>query len=206
MPAAAHPAPGNISAVVLAGGRAMRMGGDDKGLRSFHGRPLVARICAEIAPQVSEVLINANRNQAAYRAFGCAVVEDRLRGHLGPLAGMHAALLAAAHPWLLTLPCDSPFIRPDYAARMSAAARAQNTRLAVAHDGARAQPVYSLIHRDLAAGLEQFLRDGGRKIDKWHAEQPCAVVEFAGEQRMFINANTPQEWAEMEGGESTPRA
>ncbi|MGR3983954.1 MAG: molybdenum cofactor guanylyltransferase [Gammaproteobacteria bacterium] len=200
MPGGAAPFAG-LSAVVLAGGRAMRMGGIDKGLRDFRGRPLVARICAEIAPQVAEVLINANSNHAAYRAFGCAVIADQLRGRLGPLAGMHAALLAAAHPWLLTLPCDSAFVRPDYAARMLAAARAQNTQLAVAHDGARMQPVFSLLHRDLAAGLGEFLRAGGRKIDKWHAGHACAAADFAGELRMFINANTPQEWAEMEAAE-----
>ncbi|MDA7970070.1 MAG: molybdenum cofactor guanylyltransferase [Gammaproteobacteria bacterium] len=190
--------PASLTAVVLAGGRATRMGGADKGLREFRGRPLAAQICEAIAPQVAEVLISANRNHAEYRAFGCAVIEDELSGSLGPLAGMHAALRAAAYPWLLTLPCDSPFVRPDYAARMLEAARAQNAQLAVAHDGMRAQPVHMLLHRELTADLENFLREGGRKIDQWHARHNCATADFSGETRMFLNANTPEEWAEME--------
>lgn len=192
------PATNTTTAVILAGGRAMRMGGGDKALRDFCGAPLLAQICDAIAPQVAEVLVNANRNLDAHRAFGHAVIADELHGHLGPLAGMHAALRAAAHEWLLTLPCDSPFVRADYALRMRAAADSAGARLAVAHDGARTQPVFALIHRDLTADLEEFLRAGGRKIDRWHARHLCAPADFSGETRMFANANTPQEWAEME--------
>lgn len=187
-----------VSAVLLAGGRATRMGGTDKGLIGFQGAPLAARICAALAPQVAELMINANRNRERYRALGYKVVKDNLTGHQGPLAGMHAALLEAAHPWLLTIPCDGPFVCADYAGRMLATANQQNARLAVAHDGERAQPVYSLIHRDLADSLERFLSEGERKIDRWHAQHAFAEVDFSAEQSMFANVNTPQELAELE--------
>lgn len=189
-----------VSAVVLAGGRATRMDGADKGLVAFRGRPLVARICAALKPQVAEVMINANRNRERYRQFGHRVVADRLPGHQGPLAGMHAALLAAEHPWLLTIPCDGPFVAADYAARMRAAAGAAGVALAVAHDGARAQPVYSLIHRDLAGSLERFLRGGERKIDLWHGQHAFATVDFSADPDLFTNINTPQQLAGLEAG------
>ena len=187
-----------LSAVVLAGGRATRMGGDDKGLMHFLGEPLAARISAALAPQVAEVMVNANRNLARYRQLGYKVVEDKLQDHQGPLAGMHAALLEATHPWLLTIPCDGPFVATDYATRMLAAATAKNTELAVAHDGQRPQPVYSLIHRNLAPALAQFLKTGKRKIDHWHAQHPLAKVDFSTEPTLFTNVNTPAQLAELE--------
>lgn len=194
-----------LSAVILAGGRATRMGGADKGLIQFQGTPLVARICAALKPQVAELMINANRNLDPYRQLGHKVVEDRLTDHQGPLAGMHAALLEAEHPWLLTLPCDGPFVCADYARRMLDAAGEQNVRLAVAHDGERAQPVYSLIHRDLARSLAQFLSTGQRKIDRWHAQHAFATVDFSADPSMFVNINTPQQLAEIEQLSANPR-
>jgi len=113
---------------------------------------------------------------------------------------MHAALSAAAGPWLLTIPCDGPFVAGDYAAKMYAAAIAAGARLAVAHDGARAQPVYSLIHRDLADDLERFLQSGMRKIDQWHARHALASVDFSDAPAMFTNINTAQQLAELERG------
>jgi len=193
---------GNITAVVLAGGRATRMGGVDKGLVVLRGRPLAAGIGAALAMQstVAEVVINANRNIAKYRRLGYRVIEDRLPDHQGPLAGMHAALLAAAQPWLLTIPCDGPFVAGDYAQRMHAAAIDAGAKLAVAHDGARMQPVYSLIHRDLSDDLEQFLQSGQRKIDKWHARHAFATVDFSATPEMFTNINTEERLAELERG------
>ena len=51
-----------ISAVILAGGKARRMGGCDKGLQLLHGKPLIARVIERLRPQVGEIAINANRN------------------------------------------------------------------------------------------------------------------------------------------------
>ena len=121
-----------------------------------------------------------------------------MRGHQGPLAGMHTALLEAAHPWVLTISCDGPFVADDYAAKMLRATDAEQVELAVAHDGERMQPVYSLIHRDLARNLEKFLSIGERKIDRWHEQHAFATVDFSENQSMFVNINTPQQLAEIE--------
>ena len=187
-----------VSAVVLAGGRATRMGGKDKGLLVFRGKPLAAQICAALAPQVTELMINANRNFASYKKLNYKVIRDQLADYQGPLAGMHAALCQATHPWLLTIPCDGPFVCADYASRMLAAADEKKAPLAVAHDGERMQPVYSLIHRDLADSLERFLQSDERKIDRWHAQHTFATVDFSDYRSMFVNVNTPQQLAEIE--------
>ncbi len=187
-----------ITALLLAGGRGTRMGGVDKGQVGFRGRTLAAGICAAIAPQVAQIIINANRNLESYGELGHAVIEDQMAGHLGPLAGMHAGFAAARQPWLLTIPCDGPFVRPDYAAAMLRAALAQGVKLAVAHDGQRYQPVYCLIHRDLAASLAAFLAAGERKIDRWHSQHDFARVDFSAHPDMFTNINTAAQLAALE--------
>lgn len=187
-----------VSAVVLAGGRATRMGGADKGLVQFLGEPMAARVGSALQPQVAEVMINANRNLHQYRQLGYPVVADAQHDYQGPLAGMQAALCAATHAWLLTVPCDGPFVADDYAHKMSAAAQSENVQLAVAHDGARLQPVYALLHRQLAASLADFLRGGERKIERWYQQHAFATVDFSQQPAMFTNVNTRRQLAELE--------
>ena len=115
-----------ITGLILAGGRARRMGGQDKGLIPLAGRPLIAWVIEALRPQVGSILISANRNQAAYAAFGYPVIGDEaggpdLTGFQGPLAGIAAAMTLAQTPWLLTLPCDTPLLPADLAARLAAA-------------------------------------------------------------------------------------
>src|SRR5258706_1664052 len=107
-----------VSGVVLAGGQGRRMGGVDKGLQLLHGKPVVAHVLARFAPQVGEIVINANQNAAEYAKFGHRVVADEIGGFSGPLAGLHAGLLAASHPLVVTVPCDSPFLPDDLVSRL----------------------------------------------------------------------------------------
>src|SRR5438477_11707836 len=99
-----------ITGLVLAGGQGRRMGSVDKGLVLLQGRPLVRHVLERFSPQVDEILINANRNIAAYEALGHPVIRDRVEGYAGPLAGLHAGLMHARHPLAATVPCDSPFL------------------------------------------------------------------------------------------------
>ena len=120
-----------ITGVVLAGGLGRRMGGSDKGLEELRGRPLAAWVVERLAPQVDELLISANRNGGRYAALGHRVLGDRIAGFAGPLAGLHAALEAAAHPLVATVPCDSPFLPGDLISRLLSALTAPGTKLSV---------------------------------------------------------------------------
>ena len=184
--------PSPIVGAILAGGRAKRLGGVDKGLVEIHGRPLVSWIIEVLAPQVDGVLINANRNGDRYRQYGFPVVPDRLPDHQGPLAGI-AAVLAEVPPGgaALTVPCDSPSPPADLAARLSAALDAGEGDLAVAHDGERLQPVHALIPATLRVSLDAFLASGGRKVERWLAGHRVAVVDFSDCRDRFINLNHP---------------
>jgi molybdopterin-guanine dinucleotide biosynthesis protein A len=185
-----------VSGVLLAGGQGSRMGGVDKGLVPLGGQPMAALVLARLAPQVDEILINANRNTVAWAAFGHPVVVDQLAGYAGPLAGLHAALAHARHPLVLTVPCDSPFLPADLVARLGAALRAADAELAVAKTFDQPHPVFCLCRRELAGHLGDFLAAGGRKIDRWYASLKVVEVAFDDEEAAFRNINTPAELAE----------
>ena len=187
------PAPTNLTAVILAGGRGSRLGGQDKGLLMLHGKPFCAHQLEALRPQVAEVLLNVNRNHDRYAQLGITLVDDRLSDFQGPLAGIHAALTQIKTDYLLSVPCDAPNIPPDYAQRMLEAAQRQQQKIAVAHDGEREQPVYLLLHRSLFDSLTEYLSAGDRKIDRWYQAAGYVQVLFEDRKEMFVNANTPEE-------------
>jgi len=182
-----------ITGVVLAGGLGRRMSADgqglDKGLQPFRGRPMAAHVLARLAPQVGLIAVNANRELDAWRAFGHPVFEDRIGGFAGPLAGLHAAMCFARTPWIVTAPCDSPFLPPDLVARLASAALAQCAQVAVARTGEQPPPVFALAQRALLGHLEAFLATGRRRIDAWYAPLRVVEVDFEDEQA-FVNINT----------------
>ncbi len=180
-----------VSGIVLAGGQGRRMGGVDKGLQPLRGKPMVAWALERLAPQVNEILVNANQNLEAYAKFGHRVVPDAIGGFAGPLAGLHAGLTAASHPLAVTVPCDSPFLPLDLVARLRKALGEHD--LAVAKTGAQPHPVFSLVRRTVLDHLGQYLSSGGRKIDAWYATLKVVEVSFDDEADAFRNINTREE-------------
>jgi molybdopterin-guanine dinucleotide biosynthesis protein A len=184
-----------ITGVILAGGLGRRMGGVDKGLQLLNDKPMVHWAIERFAPQVDEVLINANQNAAQYGAFGFPVVPDQIPDFAGPLAGLHAALSRAAHPLVATVPCDSPFLPADLVSRLKAALDADGADLAVARTFDQAHPVFCLCRRDVLPHLTAFLESGGRKVDHWYATLKVSEVAFDDQAEAFSNINTREELA-----------
>ena len=182
-----------ITGVLLAGGQGRRMGGVDKGLVTLKGRPMAEWVLERLLPQVNELLINANQNGERYADFGYPVFPDQIDGFAGPLAGLHTALTKAAHPLVLTVPCDSPFLPDDLVARLHKALQAQNADLAVAKTFDRSHPVFCLCRRQVQPHLEAFLQEGGRKIDRWYSSLNVVEVPFDDEAEAFENINTREE-------------
>ena len=189
---------GALVGVILAGGLGRRMGGVDKGLRELHGRPMVAAVIERFAPQVGELLINANQNIETYAQFGYRVIPDVIGGFAGPLAGLHRGLSAATHELVATVPCDSPFLPLDLIARLYGALSTNQAELAVARTGDQPHPVFCLTHKSVLPGLTTFLESGGRKIDTWYAALKVVEVRFDDEAAAFSNINTPDELRQMQ--------
>lgn len=187
-----------ISGVVLAGGLGRRMGSVDKGLLPLRGRPLAAWAADRLAPQVDELLINANRSTEAYAAFGYPVIADSLPGYAGPLAGLHAALAQAAHPLIATAPCDSPFLPVDLVDRLAAGLIRAGATIAVARCGERTHPVFCLCRREVLPALERTILNGELRFERWIRAQHYVEVAFDDQPEAFANINTPDELSALE--------
>ncbi len=198
----------SITAVILAGGRGSRMGGVDKGLQSFNGVPLAMHTLLRLTPQVGEVMINANRNLAAYESFGVPVWPDAtaLGDFAGPLSGFMTGLERCETPYLVTVPCDTPLFPLDLVARMAVVFEEQSADFAVAsapeEDGqTRPQPVFCLMGTHMLESLHRFTQAGGRKIDAWTAQHKVVHVPFnlpGDDAQAFFNANTLAELHQLE--------
>lgn len=203
MVALPEPRSAAITGVILAGGLSRRMGTPDapvdKGLAMFRGRPMVSWVIELLGRQVDEVLLNANRNPLEYGRFGPKVIADRITGFAGPLAGLEAAMAVARHPWVLSVPCDSPFLPGDLACRMADAVAAAGVALGVARSGGRDQSVFLLAHRSLAPGIAAFLATGESRVGSWYASLARATVDF-DELAGFRNINTPDELSRFANG------
>lgn len=183
-----------VTGLILAGGRGSRLGGADKGLVAWRGQPLVAHAVERLASQVDRLLISANRNLDAYRAFGCAVVADCGGDYAGPLAGLQAGLAACATPLLATVPCDAPGLPLDLVARLLAALDAEGRPAAVARTADGLQPTFLLCRTSVAAALDAWLSTGGRKAADWLRTIDAVEVPFA-DATSFANLNTPADLA-----------
>ncbi|MEM8843805.1 MAG: molybdenum cofactor guanylyltransferase MobA [Pseudomonadota bacterium] len=185
----------NTAGLILAGGKAQRMGGNDKGLVQLNGRPMIEFVINGLKPQVSTIFINANRNMDTYKQYGFDVLEDQLNDFQGPLAGFASGLDHCETDYIVTAPCDGPFVCADYVDRLHIAANDESSLISVAHDGKRLQPVYALLHKSLKTSLLKFLESGDRKIDRWYEQEHYAKADFTDAQEMFANVNTPDELA-----------
>ena len=186
-----------ISAIVLAGGRGRRMGEVDKGLQLLQGKPLVSWVVDRIAPQVSEVLISANRNLERYREMGYVVLPDEMPGFPGPLAGLRRAMSEVNHPLWLSVPCDTPFLPEDLVQRLYAALMADKADLAVATVEGQMQPTICLGYTYLHAGLGDFLARGGRRVSEWQSGLHRTTALFSDLQS-FRNINAQADLKEAE--------
>ena len=188
-----------ITGVVLAGGRATRMGGSDKGLIEVRGRPMVGYVAAALRPRVGSLMVSANRNPERYAAIcECPIVSDRVSGYAGPLAGMASAMEASATRYLLAAPCDSPLVAPELGPRLYRALLAEDAEISVAHDGTRMQPVFVLLRRELLVDCLAYLEAGERKIDTWYLSHRLAQADLSEFPDMFLNINTPEDRARIE--------
>jgi len=183
----------DITGLILCGGRGTRMGGVDKGLQAHQGMPLATHALLRLQLQVGQVMINANRNLAAYESMGVPVWPDAMPDFPGPLAGWLTGLEHCDTPYLVTVPCDTPGFPMDLVERLAQALVAADADIAMAatlEDGqAQRQPVFCLMKASLLEHLMAALNKGERKIDRWAQQHRCVQVVFEDAQA-FFNANT----------------
>lgn len=183
----------DITGVILAGGQARRMEGQDKGLILFNGKPFIEHVIEVFNPQVSKLIINANRNHDKYSQYGFEIISDEYPNYCGPLAGMASVLNKIQTPYLVTVPCDSPFVSDNLVSCLSLAIFSKNTEISVAHNGERLQPVFCMIKKTLISSMNAYLTKGERKIDKWFSQHPIAIADLSHSPQCFENFNSQEE-------------
>lgn len=192
-----HPSP-TITTVILAGGAARRMGGEDKGLTPLNREAMIAHVIKRLAGQSSSLLINCNRSQQEYARFGYPLIEDTIAGGLGPLAGVLSALEHSDNDYVLSVPCDTPLLPTDLIERMQQALEQQGVEACTVNDGERLHPVVLLVKRSVLPGLRNYLEDGGRKVHDWFYSVPHCSADFSDQPEAFVNINTPQQLATLQ--------
>lgn len=182
-----------ITAVILAGGQASRMDGEDKGLIVFRELPLIAHVVNITKLKVSRILISANRNFEEYANFG-KVISDDLEGYQGPLAGISKALKVCSTPYLLVLPCDSPLIDTALIDSLIEKMEVSKVDICVAHDGSIMHATFALMQTKLEKSLEEFLEEGGRKMALWYRQQSLERIDVSSHLEVLTNINRPEDF------------
>jgi molybdenum cofactor guanylyltransferase len=186
----------DITAVILAGGRGSRLAGQDKGLVSYKNKSLIEHVIERIQPQVSTIIVNANRNQASYAKYGYSITSDKMSDFQGPLAGFVSAMRSVKTDYIVTMPCDGPSLPLDLVSRMIENLNSfgdTSNSIAVAHDGEWLQPVHALIPIALVDSLEDFLAKGDRKVDLWYNKHNLVLVDFSDQPNAFFNINKEEQ-------------
>lgn len=191
-----------VDGLILCGGQAQRMGGQDKGLIELKQVPLFQYGIQKLTPQVSRLMLNANRNQDVYAQSGYPVFADTYLDFSGPLAGFHVGLSYCQAPFLAIVPCDSPLFPDDLVERLLIALQSEQADVSyvVTHNTQHQQyshPVFCVMRQGLKDNLSAFLDSGERKIDRWFHQLKYVEVLFPDE-GAFVNINTPEELAHIE--------
>ncbi|HHV7052868.1 TPA: molybdenum cofactor guanylyltransferase MobA, partial [Haemophilus influenzae] len=177
-------------AVILAGGKARRMGGQDKGLQILGKQSLIEHVINRLQPQIHQISINTNRNQTEYAKFGFPVFSDELPDFQGPLSGMLTALEKTKSDFILFTPCDTPFFPMNLLDKLKSAVKNDRTLIAYACDEEREHPVFCLMSVQLKEKLRHYLASGERRLLQFMKENGGISVKFTQEEGNFENFNT----------------
>lgn len=178
------------SVLLLAGGRGARMGGVDKGLVEFAGRPLIATLSERVQPLTDDLIISCNRNAESYALWADRLVNDDSDDFPGPLAGIRAGLAAMRHDWLLVLPCDAPQIDDDLLSAMRHQAACEPQRPLLLRRGSQWEPMFCMIPRSLQGELERVWQEGERSPLRFLLGANAQVLGCAQDDPRLANLNT----------------
>ena len=183
--------------LILAGGAGRRIGGLDKGLVEYKGKPLVSHTLDQLRPSLTETVIAVHRNDQQYREINSWVVQDKTEEHQGPMAGIVALIddlrelgRETEFEFLAIASCDVPNLPNTYIQRLNTAIENSRFDIAVAHDGTRKQNLHCLMRMGELQSIHDFYQSGGRAMHRWFDTRKVIEVDFSDEAPAFLNLNS----------------
>lgn len=176
-----------ITALILAGGKGQRMNFQDKGWVSYRDKPLIQHAIDIVIPQVDNIVISYNQNEARYAGLPYPGSTDIIPGYPGPLMGILSCKKLISTPLFFVMPCDMPDLPLDIVSQLYSKIGGHD--LAVAHDGDRLQPLIFLAKRQLIDSIEYYLEKGDHSVKGWVDSVDNVVVDLAGQHAAFRNLN-----------------
>ena len=184
-----------LCAVIMTGGKSSRMGGGIKSFKKFNNKMIFDRIYNILNNQIKNIIINTNSEEKYFKKYNKIIIKDKIKGHLGPLAGIHASLnwINKNMPqvnWLISVPSDTPFIPNDLINRLYLKAKENNKQIVLAKSNSIIHPVIGIWNKNLFENLEYNLLNGERKIIVWAKNHELDFEEFFEENYdPFFNIN-----------------
>ncbi|MCG8670377.1 MAG: molybdenum cofactor guanylyltransferase [Pseudomonadales bacterium] len=188
----------NVTGIILAGGEGSRMGGVDKGLVSFLGKPMYQHVLERLEPQVATVIISANRHLADYQQSGYPVVSDSNKVYQGPVAGILAGLEMIETPFAVIVPCDAPKLSLNLVEQLMTKANFDDSPITLFQVAGRVQPLFGLFSGSLLQDLRDYYQAGERKLIRWCESHSPRIVNYQGPSEDFSNINTQEELKKLE--------
>jgi len=188
-----------ISVIVLAGGASQRMGSNKALLPAGEHETLVGRVVANLRV-LSDDLILVSNSPELYADLPVRHAADQFQG-AGPLAGLHAGLLAARHPWVFVAACDMPLVDHRLVRYMMILTTGHDA--VVPRIGESVEPLHALYSRACLPAIEARLLNDQRRVISFYPDvrvryvdaSEIAIFDRAG--RTFSNANTPEDWERL---------
>ena len=194
----------NVTGIILAGGEGSRMGGVDKGLVNFFGKPMFQHVLERIAPQVGTIIISANRHLEDYQRSGYAVVSDNNNEgssnseYQGPVAGILTGLENTKTSYAVIVPCDAPLVCMNLVEPLIKSALENDSDMTLFRVDGRIQPLFGLFRVSLLDDLRAYYQAGERKLIRWCESHAPQIVDYHGPSEVFSNINTLEELKQLE--------
>ncbi len=187
-----------MDALILAGGRARRMGGQTKALLSLGGRSFIELILGTVTPLVDTVILSTNEPEA-YRHLNLRIVTDDEEGK-GPLMGILAGLRASGADSCFVAAADAPLLQKSLVLAIAAASALENDVTVPTWEG-KLEPLCALYSRNCIPAIEKTI-DQGRVISFYPLVRVCRMpeeeVRAADPQGLsFFNVNSPGDLARL---------
>jgi molybdopterin-guanine dinucleotide biosynthesis protein A len=187
---------------VLAGGKSQRMG-QDKSIMTFHGEVLIRRVLNRVAGLADEVMVIAPRNHE-YLSLGIKVEPDLLPG-CGPLGGLYTALNKASNQEVALIACDMPFVNPGLLLHQVDLLLSDHVDVVVPSSEKGLEPLHAVYRKETSLpAVKDALDSGERRLVSWFPNVKVRILTqketntFDPWGLMFLNINTPEEFAQAE--------